>query len=330
MTNVGKNLAKLNWLQAAVLDNFGYKVISIALAVILWIFVVVEKQPEIGFIVPITFRHVPRNMTLADSMRNYEVEVRAKGPQALINNLSSRQFTLELNLSQSRSGDIYFTLLPQDIKAPRGIRVIRVLPSQLKVTLEPLLGRVVPIEPVILGATADGYELRQINVFPPNVKIQGPRSKVEGLRTIRTTPLNITGLSKSITQKVDLVLSENVELVDAAEIEVRAIIREKNERKIFYNIPIQVTPPTRGAAIEPKYVTATLVGPISTIRNLKLEQIVVSVNLQQLKPDEDEVQIQVELPEQVSLTKLDPRSVKIVNRGEEDKLLRPHLGVMTR
>ena len=325
-----KKLIKSSWLKSAILDNFGYKVISLILAVVLWIFVVVEKQPELGFIVPVTFRNVPKSLTLLNSSRNYDVEIRVKGPQSLINNLTSRQFTLEINLAQAQPGEAFFSIFPQDIKSPRGIRVIRVLPPQLKVVLEPLVSRIVPIEPVILGVPAEDYELKQINVFPPTVKVMGPKSKVEELKNVRTTSLSITGLNKAITQRVDLVLGEDIELAEQVNVEIRAIIREKTEPRALYNVPVQIIPPARGAVIEPRTVSLTLTGPLSMIRSLRIEQLNAFVDIQQLKPEENQLLIQLQLPEHITLVKMEPDSVKVLSTGEEDRLLRPHIGVISR
>jgi YbbR domain-containing protein len=308
------------------LDNLGLKLLSLLIAIAIWLFVVVEKQPEVGFIVPVSFSNIPKSMALIKGGRQ-DIEIRVKGPQSLLSNLTSRQLEVNIDLSRARVGETTFFLSPDNISIPRGLRVVRLLPSQVKATLEPIVERLIPIEPVVLGVPAEGYELTGVKVFPETIRIRGAKSKVEEITSARTTSLSISGLDKSITEPVKLMpLGEHITLTENPQIELRAIIQEKTEDKTLASIPIKVLPITQGAVIEPQTVNLVLNGPLSQIRSLKVDQVIVSVNMQELKPGEDELKIDVQLPPNITLVKVDPDKVKVINRGDEDQLLRPQIG----
>lgn len=307
-------------------DNLGLKLLSLLIATTIWLFVVVEKQPEVGFIVPVKFSNIPRNMAMLNGGMQ-DIEVRVKGPESLISNLTSRQFMVNIDLSHAQAGETTFFLSADSINVPRGIRIVRLLPSQVKTTLEPVVERLIPIEPVVLGVPAEGYETEGIKVFPEMVKVRGAKSVVEQLTVARTSSLDITGLDKSLTKEVELMpLGEQITLTEKPKIELRAIIAEKTEHKTLTAVPIKVLPITQGAVIEPQSVKLILNGPLSQIRSLDANQVVAGVNMHDLKPGEDELNINIQLPPNITLIKAEPAKVKVVNRGEVDQLLRPQIG----
>ncbi len=308
------------------LDNLGFKLLALLITVAIWLFVVVEKQPEVGFIVPVNFSNIPKSMALI-KREPPDIEVRVKGPESLISNLTSRQFVVDMDLSQAQAGETTFFLSTDSINIPRGIRVVRLLPSQVSATLESIVERLIPIEPVVLGVPAEGYELGGIKVFPEMIKVRGAKSKVEQLTTARTSSLDISGLDKSVTQEVELMaLEEDIALTENHKIELRAIIQEKTEDKILNSIPIKVLPITHGAVIEPQTVKLMLNGPLSQIRSLTAKQVNASINLLDLKPGDEELKIDIQLPTNIILLGFEPEKVKVINRGEEDELLRPQIG----
>jgi YbbR domain-containing protein len=307
-------------------DNLGVKLLSLLITLAIWLFVVVEKQPEVGFMVPVNFSNIPKDMALI-KREPRDIEVRVKGPEALTSNLTSRQFVVDMNLSRAQAGETTFFLSADNINVPRGIRVVRLLPSQVSATLEPIVERLIPIEPVVLGVPAEAYELGGIKVFPEMIKVRGAKSKVEQLTSARTTSLDISGLDKPVTQEVKLVpLEESIALTENPKIELRAIIQEKTEDKVLNAIQIKVLPITQGAVIEPQTVKLWLNGPLSQIRSLVAGQITATVNVLELQLGEDELKINVQLPANITLLKLEPEKVKVINRGEEDRLLRPQIG----
>ncbi len=309
------------------LDNLGLKLLSLLIAITLWLFVVVEKQPEVGFIVPVNFYNIPPNMALV-KREVQDVELRVKGHESLISNLTSRQFKVNVNLANAQVGETTFPLYIDDnVNVPRGIRIVRLLPSQVKATLEPVVERLIPVEPVVLGVPAEGYETKAVKVFPEKIKVRGPKSMVEQLTVARTTSLDISGLDKPLVKTVELMpLDEQITLTEKPNLELRAIIGEKTENKTLSAIPIMALPITQGAVIEPQSVKLTLNGPLSQIRSLDAEQVVASVSLQDLMPGEDELNINVQLPENITLVEAEPAKVKVISRGEEDELLRPQIG----
>lgn len=108
---------------------------ALAFSVALWFYVVGEKKAEVGFIVPLMLKNIPGDMVVIDEEKK-EVEVKVTGPKTLVTGLSPTHIEVAIDLSNGRPGLNTYSINPQEIKTPRGVDVIRVSPSSVKVHLE--------------------------------------------------------------------------------------------------------------------------------------------------------------------------------------------------
>lgn len=115
--------------------NITLKLMALAFSVALWFYVVGEKKAEVGFIVPLKLTNIPRDMIIANNVVR-DVEVRVAGPKTLVTNLSPTHIEVAIDLSNGRLGLNTYSITPQEIKTPRGVDVIRVSPTTVKVRLE--------------------------------------------------------------------------------------------------------------------------------------------------------------------------------------------------
>lgn len=115
--------------------NITLKLMALAFSVALWFYVVGEKKAEVGLIVPLMLKNIPRDMMVIGEEKG-EVEVRVTGPKTLVTDLSPTHIEVAIDLSNGRLGLNTYSINPQEIKTPRGVDVIRVSPTTVKVRLE--------------------------------------------------------------------------------------------------------------------------------------------------------------------------------------------------
>ena len=77
-------------------------------------------------------------------------------------------------------------------------------PAELRLELEEKVEKVLTIVPDIVGYPARGFELGQFFLSPESMRIIGPRSSLENLRTLVTEPIELNNLQQSITLQVDI------------------------------------------------------------------------------------------------------------------------------
>jgi YbbR domain-containing protein len=207
--------------------NIALKIIALIFAIAMWFFVVGEKGSEVGFLIPLELKGMPSDLMIINEIKSH-VDVRIFGPKTLLAGLSPAQMGIILDLSNSKAGNNVFPIFPKDVKAPRGLTVTRVSPTNIKVTLEPLITMTVPIKVRLTGKPQKGFKLGEVNVNPPEVQITGASKEIKNLIAISTQPIDIDGKNNEIEEVVLLDLSKlNLIKIDSETVAVKINILKK-------------------------------------------------------------------------------------------------------
>jgi YbbR domain-containing protein len=175
-----------------VVHNFGIKLLSLALAVGLWLAVTRDPVAEVAVNVPIEFRNIPENLEI-NTENVPEAQIRVRGPQRIVRRLQPADIYAEIELSGMRPGERTFDLTAQQVHQPRELEVVQVIPSQVHLIFDTRLTRQVPVRPRVVGNFATGYQIGQINPEPATITISGPRKRVEAVESAITDPIDASG-----------------------------------------------------------------------------------------------------------------------------------------
>ncbi|MEE9615306.1 MAG: CdaR family protein [Thermodesulfobacteriota bacterium] len=184
-------------------ENLGLKLLALAFALALWFLVVGEKVSEVGLLVPLGFKGISEEMIMVSSPPG-DIDVRVVGPKSFINKLSPAQISVDVDLSDAKDGLNTIRLTPEEVKVPRGIEVVRIRPASVEIRMERLVTSVVPVEVKLVGVPAEGYEVAAFSVEPGSVAIVGRGKKVRKIKSIKTEPVDVGGLTGTETVEVDL------------------------------------------------------------------------------------------------------------------------------
>jgi YbbR domain-containing protein len=181
-----------DFLRRHVLHNFGIKLLSLALAVGLWLAVTRDPISEVAVQVPIEFRNIPENLEI-NTESIPRAEIRVRGPQRIVRRLQSADIYAEIELDGMRPGERTFDLTAEQVHHPRQIEVVQVIPSQFHLTFDARLVRQVPVRPRVFGTFAAGYRIGRIDAEPATITISGPRQRVEAVEAAITDPVDASG-----------------------------------------------------------------------------------------------------------------------------------------
>lgn len=78
----------------------------------------------------------------------------------------------------------------------------------MQIRLEPIIDKLIPIEPVLLGQPAKGFMQSKLILEPDSVIAKGPRSMLERINIIRTQPIDISNQVKSLQTTIDLHINQ--------------------------------------------------------------------------------------------------------------------------
>jgi YbbR domain-containing protein len=177
--------------QRYVFHNFTLKILSLLLAAGLWFLVSPDEQPaEVAVRAPIVFQHVPPHLEIS-SENIPEAQIRVRGPERFIRGLQANEIHAEIDLADVQPGERTFDLTSQQVRLPREVLVVQVVPSQLHLSFDTRLTREVDIHPRVRGDFADDEYKAETD--PPRITITGPRNHVEKIESATTDPIDATG-----------------------------------------------------------------------------------------------------------------------------------------
>jgi YbbR domain-containing protein len=208
--------------------NWSLKLISLGLAVMLWVLVASETSSEIGMEVPLEYRNIPSQLEITGDTTNL-VQVRLRGSANVIRQISAKDLSTTIDLSKMRAGDKIVPLSPQNVQAPFGAEVIRVNPSSVRFNLERTVTKTVPVVPTIMGQPSDGFEVGRVLVDTNTVEVEGPESRVNALQSIATSPIRLDRRQGRVEQSVDLdVPDPQIRIAHPGPVNVQVEIQRKS------------------------------------------------------------------------------------------------------
>lgn len=198
--------------QTSLTSNLAPKVISLALVLFLWSFVAGHQRAEIRLTVPLEYRNIPTHMEIAGDTTS-KVEVGIRGSRGIIFGVTPDQVRAYVDLTRAIAGQNYIRLTLDNISAPPGTEVTKISPSAVRLHLETVATRSVPVRVHFVGKLAHPLRLKAVRVDPPAVLLQGPVKSLGRIREVDTKPVDLAGIREDQKMSVGLeVLAPQVRL----------------------------------------------------------------------------------------------------------------------
>ncbi len=182
-----------NFVRKYVLKNLSFKLISLAIAVMLWWAVGRDQPIEIPMTVPLEFQHAPGNLEI-NSDYPFQAQVTLRGPERLLQNLRPSEVHAILNLRGAGPGERTFDLTAQDIQVPHSVSVVQIVPSQFHISFDRSSTRSVEVQPRVIGTLLSGYDIASVTADPASITIVGPERRVQAIQSAMTDPVDATGV----------------------------------------------------------------------------------------------------------------------------------------
>jgi diadenylate cyclase len=213
-----------DFLHRFVVQNFGLKLFSLALAAGLWLALARDPAAEVALDAPIEFHHMPDNLEI-NSEHVPSAQVRVRGPERLVRGLRADEIHVEVDLSDVRPGERTFNLTAQHIRQPRDLVVIQVVPSQFELSFDVRSRREVEVHPRVTGQFASGLRIAKVTANPHHIAITGPQSRVEAVDFATTDPIDASGVTSSQTFTTNVYVPDPlIQVVNPAPVHVTVMM----------------------------------------------------------------------------------------------------------
>lgn len=201
--------------------NFGYKLLALGVALLLWGVSHGTNPVERSFDVSMVLRGVPENLIVTDQSTD-AVNIRVKGSRAALRSLSVADIEYAVDLSGAKPGVTRHEVDAASVKLPRGAEIVSRSPSSIDFTLEPRGTKAVKVRADLAGELAPGYAVAAVEIEPSRVRITGPRSEVLRLSEVVTETIDLTGAEETLEREVrPLLTAPHVQSMDEEPIRVR-------------------------------------------------------------------------------------------------------------
>jgi YbbR domain-containing protein len=213
------------------LKNWGLKLFSFLLALILWLTLITPEKlfSEKTLTIPLELHNIPPEMELMERPLA-TIDVKIMASKSLINEITSANVHAVLNLEKASLDQEDYPLNKSMISIPSGAEVREIYPSQVSLKLERTREILLDVEANIIGELRKGLKVENVGIFPPQVLIKGPESKVRDDLKVRTSPIDISALTETTELEADLILpNPDLRLASAqTKVRVRILIQEEN------------------------------------------------------------------------------------------------------
>ena len=113
-------------------ENIGWKLLSLAAALVLWFFVASEPELATLHSVPVEYKGVPDDLEISSNFVE-SVFLEMRGPAGRLRDLSDTRPAVVLDFSTVHEpGERTFTIDQSHAILPRGVEVVRAIPSQVR------------------------------------------------------------------------------------------------------------------------------------------------------------------------------------------------------
>ncbi len=211
-------------LHTFITTNTWLKLASLVLAVILWFFVVSKGHSVVTIDVPVGFKNIPANLEIMK--RPETVKISIEGQERSLKKLRREDIRVIIDLTNTKKGNIFFTLSSDNIKLPNNLTMNDISPQTIKLVIEEKVVKSVPVRTIIIGVPARGFLIEKVQVVPKTIDIKGPESVIAKIFSVKTEPIDITGIESNLEYRAYLdVTKENLKL-DTPEVEVSITVKE--------------------------------------------------------------------------------------------------------
>ncbi len=293
--------------------HFGLKLLSVGLAVLLWLTVAGERTVERGLRVPLDLQQFPAGLELGGEPPSL-VDVRVRGASSALSRMSAGDIVAVVDLHAARPGRRLYQLSPEQVRTPFDVQVLQVTPASIALEFETSLARQVPVAPTIEGEPAPGYIVGQVTVDPRMVEIVGPESAVKDTADAITEAISVAGARQPITESVTVgLLNPMVRLKTPRQAAVTVQVLPGPRERLVRGRPVHLRAlsPNLTAQAVPEVVNVVLRGSAEGIGRVDPDGLNAFVDLAGLGAGQYTLTVHVDPSPDAGISRVEPAGVQV-------------------
>jgi YbbR domain-containing protein len=293
--------------------HVGLKLISLVVALLLWLAVSGEETVERGLRVPLELQQLPAGVEMTGDVPT-TVDVRVRGGSSTLSRVLAGDVVAILDLRSARPGRRVFPLTADQVRVPFGVDVAQIMPSAIAIVFEGTASRQVPIVPAVDGRPAPGFVVGLMVAEPAMVEVVGPESAVKRATEAVTEPVSVSNARDRVRETVTLgVLDPSLRLQSTRSAVVTVQIVPGPVERTLRARPVHLrnVPPSLAGQAEPTAVDVTLRGSREALSRFESDEVVAYVDLAGLGAGEYQLNVHADASREVGVIRIEPPIVQI-------------------
>jgi YbbR domain-containing protein len=186
--------------------NPGTKLLALAIACATWFVLSGQRRERISersYRIPLSIVNVPPGTMIVSPLPD-AVDVRVRGAFTPLRSLEPSKLEAVVDLADAAPGEKRYPLAAGDINVPQDVEVVAISPSEIRLVLDAVADKTLPIVPETAGQPAPGAHLDEVTVEPRTARILGPAKTLARLVNIQTEPVSIEGRDAPFSETTTL------------------------------------------------------------------------------------------------------------------------------
>ncbi len=284
--------------------------LSICFAIVIWIFAPSPNREltEVKFFVPVSYANLPKHLEITSEPLQL-ISVSVEIPRNELAQVHPSMFQASIDLEEAIQGDMEYEMTKKVVSAPNNIKIIEIDPRVVNLTLEEIIEKELPIQPVFVGELAKGYVLEQITMIPESVKVKGLASILGKVERLQTKAINIEAIDSDLEMLAYIVFPKNVTAIDPKPeyYTIQIVVGSEPINMRFLNIPIGIINHDYVTRINPRTFNMLVRGPRSLMENFRKQDIQAFIDLEKYKPGNYKIKAPtIRLPPEMQIQQIWP------------------------
>jgi YbbR domain-containing protein len=226
-------------------DRLGTLVLSLFLALIIWLIATNQQNPLIqnpfSEPIPVSVRGLTGSTQPIQDLSEVQAEIIIRAPQRSWNTLNAGDFTAFIDLTDMEPGEHEVDVQVNGVNPQ--VDIVTIEPPVLRVQLDEVVSKELAIQPVVIDAPAESYIAQPPIVEPISVTVSGPKTLVTQVTSAKAS-ISLNGAKSQVAED-----NVPIELDDAQGNEVLIVVADPATAKIV--VPIEQQAGRKEVAVRP-------------------------------------------------------------------------------
>jgi YbbR domain-containing protein len=287
------------------------RILSILVAIILWVYVIISEPIEVDRKVNIEFINPP-GMALSQTI-NKELVLKLHGARAFLNHafVNSQKIYIDLNQYPYR-GQKNFNVefSAKDFALPLGVNLIEVRPQSIAVSFQKISTKKVPVRLNLVGRLGIDFRLIGQEIEPSEVMIEGPEDIIKEVGEVSTLAVELSQIKNSESIKVYLhEVDDRVIIKDHDFINVNFKLKPTRANTTLKNLKIKFLSENGQYVSDTKTVAVSVLVPESNRLRILEKDVQIVAEIPARLNRSEKIKLKAILPNDVVLVKIHPEMI---------------------